>query len=68
MVPAGETLDRYMARTPLRRLAEAEDIAEPILFFASGLSRHVTGTILPVDGGYLAVSQMTLPNAAVEHH
>ena len=36
---------------PIGRPAETADIASAILFFASGLARHVTGNILPVDGG-----------------
>lgn len=36
---------------PMGRPAETADIASAILFFASGLARHVTGNILPVDGG-----------------
>jgi 3-oxoacyl-[acyl-carrier protein] reductase len=43
------------AHTPLRRLAEADDISGAVLFFASDEARHVTGTYLPVCGG----SQMT---------
>lgn len=39
------------ARTPLRRMAEAEDIAGAIAFMASGAARHVTGQVLTVDGG-----------------
>lgn len=36
---------------PLKRIAEAEDIAGPILFLASDLSRHITGEVLNVNGG-----------------
>jgi len=36
---------------PLGRIPFAEDIAGPILFLASDLSRHVTGEILNVNGG-----------------
>jgi len=36
---------------PLRRVATAEDVANPILFLASDLARHVTGEILNVNGG-----------------
>jgi dihydroanticapsin dehydrogenase len=39
---------------PLQRIAQPEDIAYAALFFASDESRHVTGTILPVDGGFTA--------------
>ncbi|MGH3262226.1 MAG: SDR family NAD(P)-dependent oxidoreductase, partial [Trebonia sp.] len=36
---------------PLRRHAEPGDIAAAVLFLATGLSRHVTGQNLVVDGG-----------------
>jgi 3-oxoacyl-[acyl-carrier protein] reductase len=47
--------DAIAAHTPLRRLAEASDIAGAVLFFCSDQARHVTGTYLPVCGG----AQMT---------
>jgi 3-oxoacyl-[acyl-carrier protein] reductase len=36
---------------PLQRIALAEDIAGPILFLCSDLSRHITGEVLNVNGG-----------------
>ncbi len=42
------------AMTPLRRLAEPEDVAAAILFLASDAAGMVTGHTLPVDGGFLA--------------
>ena len=36
---------------PLKRIPGPEDIAGPILFLASELSRHITGEILNVNGG-----------------
>jgi len=38
-------------RTALKRNGQPEDIAGAILFMASDLSKHVTGTYLSVDGG-----------------
>jgi NAD(P)-dependent dehydrogenase (short-subunit alcohol dehydrogenase family) len=46
--------EQYRLRTPLTRVAEPEDIAGPALFMVSALATHITGVILPVDGGYLA--------------
>lgn len=39
------------AEIPLRRVAEARDIARPILFLASDWARHITGEVLGVNGG-----------------
>lgn len=41
---------RFLARTPMQRNGAAEDIAQAVLFFATG-SRFITGQILAVDGG-----------------
>ena len=49
-----DVLETIKAATPLRRLAEPEEIASAILFLASPAAAMITGTILPVDGGYLA--------------
>lgn len=41
-----------VARTPLKRWAEPADVAGAALFLASGAAAFITGTLLPVDGGY----------------
>ena len=42
------------ARTPLGRLAEADEVAEACAFLLSDGSRMITGDILKVDGGWVA--------------
>ncbi len=37
--------------SPLGRIAEAEDVADVILFFLGDSAKFVNGTVLPVDGG-----------------
>lgn len=46
---------RLMAHTPMRRPGRTEEISGPVIFLASTMSSYVTGTTLPVDGGFLAV-------------
>lgn len=41
-----------LARTPLGRLGEPDDIAQAIAFLASPAARWITGQTLAVDGGY----------------
>jgi 3-oxoacyl-[acyl-carrier protein] reductase len=47
----GEFRRRVEESIPLKRIALPEDIAGPILFLASDLARHITGTIIHVNGG-----------------
>lgn len=44
-------VQKILDAIPLRRVATAEDVANPILFLASDLARHITGEILNVNGG-----------------
>jgi NAD(P)-dependent dehydrogenase (short-subunit alcohol dehydrogenase family) len=49
-----EVAASYMSRIPLKRYGEPEDLVGPVVFLCSAASAYVTGTVLPVDGGYLA--------------
>jgi NAD(P)-dependent dehydrogenase (short-subunit alcohol dehydrogenase family) len=42
------------AQTPLRRWAQADDIADVIVFLASDAARFVTGQVISADGGMAA--------------
>jgi NAD(P)-dependent dehydrogenase (short-subunit alcohol dehydrogenase family) len=49
-----ELVAKIEAMTPLKKLAEPEDVAAAICFLASPASGMITGHVLPVDGGFLA--------------
>jgi NAD(P)-dependent dehydrogenase (short-subunit alcohol dehydrogenase family) len=49
-----ELMGRLEAMTPMRRLAEPEEVAHAMLFLASDAASMVTGLTLAVDGGFLA--------------
>jgi len=50
---AGEELiEIFKQQTPLKRIAEPDEIAKAILFLASDDASYITGEILVVDGGY----------------
>ncbi|MGL4324506.1 MAG: SDR family NAD(P)-dependent oxidoreductase [Beijerinckiaceae bacterium] len=44
-----------LARTPMNRWGQPDDVAGVVDFLASDAARFVTGAIIPVDGGYLAI-------------
>lgn len=45
-----EMIQPLINRIPLRRIGEAEDVANAFLFLASDMASYVTGEILSVDG------------------
>lgn len=47
---AEETAAHFAAKTPMRRNGTADDVAQAVVFFATG-PQFVTGQILAVDGG-----------------
>ncbi|MER5768134.1 SDR family NAD(P)-dependent oxidoreductase [Streptomyces sp. NPDC001985] len=38
---------------PMRRPGTVDEVADGIVFLADDRSRYITGTVLPIDGGYL---------------
>ncbi len=66
-------LDEFGERTlaqhaPLQRLGDNEDLKGAAILFASEASRHITGQVLPVDGGVSAVMDWgePLPSRGLE--
>jgi len=53
----GESPDQFMkeaANRPLNRVGTPEDVANVVLFLASGMSQWITGSSIVVDGGGIA--------------
>lgn len=53
----GELTERgrqIVAHTPMGRFGEPDDLIGTLVWLASDASRFVTGTVVPVDGGYSA--------------
>ncbi len=51
--PRGQSV---LDHTPLRRFGEPDDLAGAVVWLASDASRFVTGTVIPIDGGFGAFS------------
>lgn len=51
-VPA-DVLDRARESAVLGRLGGPQDVAHVVVFLCSELARHITGVVVPVDGGHL---------------
>jgi NAD(P)-dependent dehydrogenase (short-subunit alcohol dehydrogenase family) len=47
-------MEKIFDLTPMRRLAEPEEVASAMVFLASSAASMTTGHVLAVDGGYLA--------------
>lgn len=47
-------ISRYEQRTPMKRMAQPDDVAGPVAFLASDAARYITGQNILVDGGWSA--------------
>jgi 3-oxoacyl-[acyl-carrier protein] reductase len=50
-----EAAERHAAEYALKRVTTDNDVANACLFFASDVSRQITGADIPVDGGWAAL-------------
>lgn len=48
-----DVLDRAREESVLGRLGDPQDVAGVVLFLCSEAARHITGAVIPIDGGYL---------------
>jgi NAD(P)-dependent dehydrogenase (short-subunit alcohol dehydrogenase family) len=55
MKPFPELLEGELAKQAMRRMGTPEEVAAAVLFLSSEVSAFTTGSVLAVDGGYLAL-------------
>ncbi len=56
VLTSAEARGRILSRTPLKRLGQPEEVAEVVAFLASDAASYMTGEIVAVDGGRLALN------------
>jgi 3-oxoacyl-[acyl-carrier protein] reductase len=50
---SAEALDAARDRSALNRLGDPQDVANVVVFLCSERARHITGAVIPVDGGHM---------------
>lgn len=51
-VPQKLLEENIIPQIPMKRLGDAEDVANSVTFLASDEAKYITGVVLPVDGGF----------------
>ncbi len=52
----GQTRQKVLSRIPMGYIGSTDDVAQAVLFLASGQADYITGTTLNVDGGLLSAA------------
>lgn len=55
--------EQFAQRIPLRRVGQPEDVAAAVTFLASDEARHITGSMLLIDGGQTLQSWSNAPDS-----
>jgi NAD(P)-dependent dehydrogenase (short-subunit alcohol dehydrogenase family) len=50
-----KTMEAMLARVPMHRVGKPEEVSNAVVFLASDKASYVTGSVIVVDGGYLAM-------------
>lgn len=46
--------DPLLSKIPLRRFGEVKEVVDPVVFLLSDKSSFINGTLMPIEGGFLA--------------
>jgi glucose 1-dehydrogenase len=61
VLTSDEARARIMSRTPMRRLGEPREVADVVAFLLSDAASYMTGEIVTVDGGRMALNYTVPP-------
>jgi NAD(P)-dependent dehydrogenase (short-subunit alcohol dehydrogenase family) len=50
----GTTVDALVSPVPMRRVGQAAEIAQSVIFLCSDAASYITGQPLAIDGGLMA--------------
>ncbi len=50
-----KAMEAMLTRVPMRRVGKPEEVSELVSFLASDKSSYITGSVMVIDGGWLAV-------------
>ncbi|MEK8029412.1 glucose 1-dehydrogenase [Ideonella sp. DXS29W] len=56
VLTSDEAKQRILGRTPMKRLGEPSEVADVVAFLLSDAARYMTGEIVHIDGGRLALN------------
>jgi NAD(P)-dependent dehydrogenase (short-subunit alcohol dehydrogenase family) len=56
VLTSDDARQRILGRTPMKRLGEPEEVADVVAYLLSDAASYVTGEIVYVDGGRLALN------------
>ncbi|HSI58198.1 MAG TPA: glucose 1-dehydrogenase [Ideonella sp.] len=56
VLTSDDARQRILGRTPMKRLGEPEEVADVVAFLLSDAARYMTGEIVHVDGGRMALN------------
>jgi len=48
-----EIVEAYLGNIPLKRMGQAKDVADAVMFLCSDMASYITGQVIQVDGGML---------------
>lgn len=66
LAPTAEFTQKAVDSVPLKRLGETTDIAHACMFLSSSYAAYITGTVIPVDGGWSLGGASALSNGLAE--